>query len=426
MIFPELSNPSASLYGFVMKVFGEVDRVDDAIDLFHMMLKDQSVIPTIYTFNNLLNTCALSKSLGYKVFDRATELIEMLGTNERCVQFQLRPDKVTYNTLLKCLTKSCACIEDASALAETILLEMEERHKHDPTIHPTLVTFNLAINVCLLVNDQDRMNAIMNMMEQYNLRADARLCNTILNYYAQTGTPESAERAESFISNIKQMSQTDVSVRPNIYTYNIVLNAWARSNHPQFAHRMWMIYESMLSDQVIPDEVTYNTMLSVLTKSRNNTGLADKLLLESEKSRKSGESTGRYQPGHKSYTALIKAYIKYSDAERATELLFRWLSVLSDSRAMPERRSHVLESMTFLYHKLAQLWIRLGDLERATNVIEQIYDLHMNEGNKQSLVEPPSFQTYALLHNFWNKSSHQSKDVNVAKIKERIDSYQQM
>ena len=422
-ILSEISNPSTSLYGFIIKTFGEADRIDDAIDVFQTMLKDQRVIPNIYTFNVLLNACALSKSLGYMVFDRAKELVDILSTNGRCVQLKLRPDKVTYNTLLKCLTKSSSCKEDASALAEAIILEMEERRKSDPKIIPSIITFNLAITVCVQVNDEVRMNEFMNKMEKYNIKTDARICNTILNHYAQTGTSESAERAESFLSSLKRMGKTDESVRPNVYTYNMVLNAWGRSNHPKFAHHMWLIYESMLSDQVRPDEVTYHTMISHLTKSPDSIGLADKLLLESESSRKCND--GRFHPNYNTYSMVIKAWLKFRDAEHATQLLFRWLSLAKVNHATPEKRTEVVGSMTSMYHQLVITWIQLSDVERATSVTEKIYDLYTDASNIQRFMEPPSLQTYILLHKLWDKTNHQSKDIYLTKIKERIDSYQQ-
>jgi hypothetical protein len=420
-ILSEVSNTSTSLYGFVIKTFGEADQIDNAVDVFHTMLQDQRVIPNIYTFNVLLNACSTSKSLGYKVFDRATQLIDTLRTNERCVQLQLRPDKVTYNTLLKCLVKSATCKEDASAVAEAILLEMEERNKSDPQIKPSTVTFDYAINVCLLVKDEDRMNSFMNMMDKYNLRADARLCNSVLNHYAQTGTPESAERAESFLSTLKQMGQRDNAVQPNVYTYNMVLNAWGRSNHPEYVSRMSKIYESMLSDQIEPDEVTYRTMISRFVKSPNSIGMADKLLLELEND-ENGKK-GRSLPICNLYTMVIQAYLRSRDAERATELLFRWLNTISDNGTASKKRGSVLDSMTPMYHQLVELWILLGDLERATEVAEKLYDMHLKQNNKNT--EAPSIQTYFLLHKLWNQSTNQSKDKYLAKIIERIDSYPQ-
>jgi pentatricopeptide repeat protein len=419
----------------MIKAYGEADRIDDSIDVFNSMLRDQRVTPNMFTFNVLLNACAISKSLGHLAYDRATELVSLLSTNERCVQWQLRPDKVTYNTLLKCLTKSSTCKEGASIIAESIFLEMEERHKTDDQIKPNMITFNLAITVCLQVNDQERVNAFMNRMEQYNIKVDARLCNAILNHYAQTGTFESAERAESFLSNLKILGQADKSVGPNVFTYNILLNAWGRSNHPNFAHRMISIYESMLSDRVTPDAITYNTLVFHLSKMPNNIGLADKLLQELENS--SNENVAKHQPGYDIYATLIKAYIKFLDAENATRLLFRWFGVVRGKPTVSKERDLVVESMTPLYHKLIQLWIQLGDLERATTVTEKIYDLYV-DGNRErttfvrnekhhgnSIPEPPYLETYQLLYEAWNKSCHQSKEMYLTKIKARIESYQQ-
>ena len=230
-------------------------------------------------------------------------------------------------------------------------------------------------------------------------------------------TPEAAERAELFLS-----SQRKKSYQPNVYTYNIFLNVWGRSNHPDFPQHMFSIYKSMLSERIKPDAVTFCTLVAHLTKSTNNIEMVDNLLQDAERN--------QHYPNNDSYALLIQAYIRSSDAENATRVLFRWFGVNRDRSNTISNL--VLESMAPLYHELAQLWIQLGDLERATTVTEEIYKFHMdtnnsNDGdnNQQTALSPnpETLQTYILLHQAWEKSHHQLKNEYLTQIKAKILPY---
>jgi pentatricopeptide repeat protein len=432
-ILEKLMNPSVSLYGFMMKVFGDSDKIDDAIDVFHTMLNDQRIKPNIHTFNILLNACAQSKLLERNAYERAYELINVLCANERCAHLAIRPDVITYNTLLKCLSRSTSSssssYQSIGVQAVAILSEMESRSKTDPRLKPTLITYNLAIQACLRVNDQFRMDAIMNIMQEDNIRPDTRLCNTIMNYYAQTGTIESADQSESFLASLKVMGQTDATVRPNVYTYNIVLNAVGRSNHPNFAQRMWSIYESMIVDQVAPDGVTYKTLLSYFAREPNSISRADELLLESERNK----FKHVFRPDFPCYAMVIHNYLKFNNVENATKLLFRWMYVCtssSDTRKGINATSNAIsniqdQSMTSTYYQLLQAWIQKGEIEQATSVVEKIQLLYdSKEQNLYRSIEPPNKKIYALLYKAWDESVHPSKDTHMAKLRENIDTFQ--
>jgi hypothetical protein len=413
----KLAHPSVSLYGFMIKAYGESDQINDATEVFHFMLNDKRVTPNIQSFNIFLNAIAQSKSLGYATYDYGTEIMNVLNTDERYVALQIEPDEITYNILLKCLTRSAPSYQDAGLHAETILIEMDNRSKSNPKLRPSRITYHLAIKVCLIVDDQQRMDSLMKRMQDSDIHPDTRLCNSILNQYAQTGTIESAQRAESFLYDLKEMGKTNVSIRPNEWTYNIVLNAWGRSNDPNFAQRMWNIYTMMITDGAPFDEVTYHTLLGFLSKTPDSIGLADKVLQESERYI-NNDSVNRFQPGASCYSIAIKGYLKFNDAENATRLLYRWFDV--SNRSINDRTRIKQESMVQLYYPLVQTWLSIGDIERSTIIVEKIQELY----DQKRILESPNRETYTLLYDSWNQSHHPSKDVYLEKIKLKVDSYQ--
>jgi pentatricopeptide repeat protein len=402
----KVKSPTVSLYGFIIIAYGKSGNIDHAVDVFYTMLNDHRVTPNIQMLNTLLNACAESKMSTHDMSDRTTKILHILQNNERCLKLNMQPDLFTYNILLKCLLKSLH--QNASAQAEAILDDMEHRSKTDSSIQPNKITFNLALQICLQTNDEIRTDAFMLRMQTSNVRPDARLCNTILNHYAQTGTAESAQRAESFLVEMMEMAKTDASVQPNIYTYNIVLNAWGRSSDPMALHRMWTIYKNMVTDKVELDEVTYMTLITHCSKSEKSIHKADRLLESIESSL--DYSNKDVQLDHTYYVTIIKGYILFNDADNATRILLRFIKTFMKGKT----RSGPIPS---LYYHTARAWIKSGSIERASAAMEKIQGFY----DEQSLPEPPDLQTYLMLYNAWKNSTHPDRDEHLVRIKSRLD-----
>ena len=86
----------------------------------------------------------------------------------------------------------------------------------------------------------------------------------MLNAYAKAGNPTAAQRVfRRMISD---------GVQPNIYSYNILIQAWASNKRGrEGAELVEAFLETIAKDEnVQPDEVTYTTILNTWAKASWN------------------------------------------------------------------------------------------------------------------------------------------------------------
>jgi pentatricopeptide repeat protein len=135
-----------------------------------------------------------------------------------------------------------------------------------------------------------------------SLRPNRYTYSLVLDAIAKSQTPSAAERAEDLL-NAMLVSATSaaatednsggggggVVVEPDTTVYNTVLNAWARSKSPQAVERAEGIMQTMRLRQreglstARPDIFTYNTMLNILARSARGYHGARKLVDQMEK-----------------------------------------------------------------------------------------------------------------------------------------------
>jgi hypothetical protein len=110
-----------------------------------------------------------------------------------------------------------------------------------------------------------------------------------------------------------QYEAGDESMKPNIVTYNGVLNAWARSGTrccgvkaEEYLDRMWELYNAG-DTKVKPDDFSYNTVINAISKSQNE-GKAQKalrILRRMDKLYQAGNKEAR--PNAVTYTAVLNS-----------------------------------------------------------------------------------------------------------------------
>jgi Pentacotripeptide-repeat region of PRORP/Pentatricopeptide repeat domain/PPR repeat len=393
----------------MIQSYGKADRIDLALDSFCTMINDPRITPNIGTFNVLLNALADSSITTPDLADRAIVILTLLTSNYRCKQLGLKPDAVTYNTFLKCLSKSSH--RNVAVQAEAILDEMEHRAIVDRSFQPNEITYNLAIRIALRKNDGSRIDSFLARMQKSNVSADTRVFNAVLNHYAQAGSTESAQRAESLLNDMIEMGKRDIAIRPNVYSFNIVLNAWAQSVCPLSGHRMWIIYLNMKDQNIDLDEVTYNTLISHFVKTHNRVCEAETLLETMEST--SEYAIRKFRLDFVLYAKVIKAYIAFGDVQTATRILFRAIDIYLKGhlRGGPS---------TSIYHQIALAWIKRGDIEQASDTIYKLNDLY----TAHKIPVSPHGKTLAALSDAWNNSTRPEQNLHLPKIKTILDSQQ--
>ena len=109
-------------------------------------------------------------------------------------------------------------------------------------------------------------------------------------YFAEIGTPKAAERCESILMHMKNLSRSRPELQPDEISYSCAMSAWARSKSPDSADRMWKLYERIAEERFEPDLITCSQLLSILSKSKRREDLlkADEILTAMEKGQNPG------------------------------------------------------------------------------------------------------------------------------------------
>jgi len=230
-----------------------------------------------------------------------------------------------------------------------------------------------------------------------------------LNHWSKAGTPEAAERAEQILMHMKQLAKMkNPALKPNTFSYTIVMNAWSQSGDSNACERMWRLYEQMKEENVKPNFVTYATLISFFTKSperREVLQRADILLQDIEKSKHED-----FQPDRRHYTPVIKGWLSIGDVDKASRVLVRQIqSFIGNKNAGAEPNAIII-------NMVMQGWVKAGDLDRATSLINKMQALK----DSNVLPEGPNVGTYKSLLGAWGRSRHPDKLANIQQLKERI------
>ena len=148
---------------------------------------------------------------------KAQEMVKRMRTeyegNGR--DFDLKPSLQAYNLWIHALARSGW--EKAGDLAEEVLEEMRATG-----VNPDVVTYTSVMDAHAKSRNPKRAEELLLQLLDQMADSDAFgfssiTCDTVLNAYAQQGTRESAERAETILFRLEQLQQRDI--RPTAFSY---------------------------------------------------------------------------------------------------------------------------------------------------------------------------------------------------------------
>jgi pentatricopeptide repeat protein len=375
------------------------------------LLSDPKVKPNVQVFTALVEAWASSSR--HDAADQAFAVLRLIREHPRCMESNIRPNNWFFSALLKCLSASEA--PDAGKHAEALLDDMEfqatqSTNGETRSERPDCVTYALAIKACLQAGDLTRADSVMRRMENSPTPPNLHTYNTILQYYAQMGTPAAARRTEDILSYVKRLSQvSNTSPRLNAISYNIALAAWARSGDLDSANRMWRVYQQMQADSVAPSMASYSTLISFFSKSdqKEIISMADIVIRDMTQ-----RNRVEFRPDFRHFNPVLNGFLQINDARGATNTLLRCIELHlrdgNNTQGSKPKRGY-FESVT-------KAWISAGDLISATVFLEKIQELH----DSMRLSEGPSREAYRALVTAWEKSDHANKDEYMARLEVRL------
>lgn len=284
------------------------------------------ITPDKISYTILLTALRSSSNNNNDMGKKAEEILQHM-TREYTVNgnMNLKPDTVTYNAVLnvwtKCHQRHVDDTDDATTKCTNLLNDMLQRYNDigDPDIRPDDVTFNTVLHAIandaylgssgsisndsnkkvLLVDDDDDDNSppkrAVRLLEQMLLmghQPDIITYNSVLNAFAKHGSVESARCAELMLNNLEELYDETKTLRqqqgkqessrsltspssswnicPDLYSYNIVISAWANCGQADKAVALLDRMSTRTRDgkaMLIPDVTTYNTILHSWSQS---------------------------------------------------------------------------------------------------------------------------------------------------------------
>ncbi|KAF8099336.1 hypothetical protein N665_0245s0015 [Sinapis alba] len=180
-----------------------------------------------------------------------------------------RPSLITYTTLLAAMT-----VQKQYGSISSIVSEVEQSGTK-----PDSIFFNAVINAYSESgNVEDAVQALLKM-KGLGLNPTTSTYNTLIKGYGIAGRPERSSELLDLM-----LEENSVDVRPNIRTFNVLVQAWCKKKKVEEA---WKVVCKMEECGVKPDTVTYNTIATCYVQ-KGETKRAEREVVE-----KMGKPNGR-------------------------------------------------------------------------------------------------------------------------------------
>ena len=433
------SRPSLISYNCVLNCWAKSTSKDGpqrAQAFLDRMINTDRIQPDLYSYNIVLHALCRNhhqqqqrQKLGThpKQLDKARELVQ------RMVKNGVRPDAITYNTLLAAWSRSDR--PDAADRAIKLFAQM----KQDKFVSLTLETLNTVLH-CYGDRGENPERAEQLLGDMCSglypdIHPDRTSYNTVIAAWAKSCRHDAAQRAERILHRMTELGGE--SVQPDVISFNCVINAYARSSYrkdspsgtgndaaaaaargpercEEIVRHMRDLYEQTGNSSVKPDVVTYNSLMSAWAQSGHPEApeRAEAILQDMERSYdESGDRSIR--PNGRCYRTLLKAWSRSGrpDAGRRAEacldkMIAMWMSGNFEAK---------LKALDFDFAILA--WTSSGDPEAMSNV-ERILDkmmVQVQDGNKHAIPDHKFFRSILM-----NLSSRSMDDGNTMRAVEKV------
>ncbi|KAL2939449.1 hypothetical protein RDABS01_033609 [Bienertia sinuspersici] len=228
--------PNEVTYNVMIDGYCMEGDISKGFQLLDEMLEG-GLVPDTYTYRSLISgLCSAGR-----VFD-AKKLVDGLYKED----FEL--NEMCSSALLKGYCKE-GRVQDALCVYGEML---ERKIKMD------LVCYAVLIDATLKQNDKERLLLVLKEMHVKGMKPDNVIYTSMVNAYTKAG-------------NVKKAFQLwDIMIsegcEPNVVTYTVLIDGLCRSGSVNKAH---FIYNKMLSNDTNPNQITYGCFLSYYTNIGN-------------------------------------------------------------------------------------------------------------------------------------------------------------
>jgi hypothetical protein len=404
----EYAKPTRNDYLLVLDAYAN-SRDDNAGQLaegfIRHMWHSATVEPDTFFYNIVLKTWFTAKR-GRESAEHCHRILDEMPD-------QVPKDLITYASVISAWATSGMRAHGVSR-AEELLREIEDHSE----LEPNTVVLNAVMSAWVKSKNPaavDRTDEILRQMEASSLSStrtppDLISYNThmhALSMHVAKLPGGLAQRADALLVQMEERYDTGlVSFAPNVFSYNLVIDAWLRSSEPNAAMRAAEVLRKLVKrDNVDPDTFSFNQVLSALSRSsvKGATLMAEELLVYMENAYQSGVHVNA-KPDIGSYTSVIVAHSRGGQegaAERAQQLLDQ-VKARYASGSGAENSS--LKPNRVCYNALIDCWAKSGEgtlgARKAEALLQEMQTMY--KAGDASMA--PNIVTYNALLNAWARS----------------------
>lgn len=344
-------------------------RNDLVLELWRAM-KAFKVKPDSVTYATVLK--ALSRSSERHAAKVAHSILEKMVRvyNQKGPNGAVKPNATHYGHVITAWSRSPD--RNAARQAQMVLTQLEHEYKRHPSteMKPTMAHYSAVITVLARSSDRDAVEKAEELFQTMQDHADESLQPDIVAYGAlmdalsRRKCPEAAERAEELLDHLEYVSKEggQKHMRPNKVCYSSVVTAWARSGvieAPERAEavlkRLEHAYAESKDESLCPDAFAFAAVLGAWSNSghAHSGDRAEELLSIMEKQ--------AVPPNTVVYTNVIRSHWRSGRpdaAEKAESILNRMEQSYAegDLDAKPD---------TLTYTCVINAWARSGSPKKA-------------------------------------------------------------
>ncbi|EXC16278.1 hypothetical protein L484_024452 [Morus notabilis] len=239
-LLPKAYAPDSRIYTTLMKGYMKAGRVTDTVRMLEAMRhqEDSASHPDHVSYTTVVSAFVNSGSM-----DRARQVFAEM------TRIRVPANRITYNILLKGYCKQLQIDK-----AKELLKEMAE----DAGIEPDVVSYNILIDGCILVDDSAGALTFFNEMRAKGIAPTKISYTTLMKAFALSGQPKLAHKVFDEMLD-------DPRVKADIIAWNMLVEGYCKLGLVEEAKK---IVQRMKENGFHPNVATYGSLANGIAVAR--------------------------------------------------------------------------------------------------------------------------------------------------------------
>ncbi|KAG4130502.1 hypothetical protein ERO13_D09G147800v2 [Gossypium hirsutum] len=240
LLLPKVYAPNSRIYTTLMKGYMKAGRVTDTVRTLEAMRHqdDKASHPDHVTY-----TTVVSAFVKAGLMDRAREVLAEM------TRIRVPANRITYNILLKGY-----CQQLQIDKAKELLREMAD----DAGIKPDVVSYNILIDGCILIDDSAGALVFFNKMREQGITPTKISYTTLMKAFALSGQPKLANKV------FDEMLR-DPRVKVDLVAWNMLVEGYCRLGLVEEAKK---VIQRMKENGFYPNVATYGSLVNGIAVAR--------------------------------------------------------------------------------------------------------------------------------------------------------------